>query len=292
MTLISKLGYKPKRLQNLISPILKSVKDISVVIPVKNNQKGIDTFLNTFFQIHISENLPREIIIVDNNSHPEIILSNKFPIPVHLVKCINPGPANARNYGAKLAKGEWLHFTDSDCIPTASLLSGYLKAQNGSLGYAGNVKANGVGVISRYYESQEILLPPKVYLPASFPVPDYLITANCLVWKPAFEKINGFNESITIAGGEDIDLGFKLRTIGQLSYAFDSITKHNFEEDIKSFKERFRRYGKGNRIISELYDLDLTPSLFSPNKHTPLNYILALMQYMSLSKGYKMIDNN
>lgn len=289
--MISRLGYHPTKVQNIKSEYLQSTGEITIVIPVKNNQLGIDLFLEEFFKTHSTNNFPKEIIIIDNNSRPKIQLKRaEFPISVRLLTCSKIGPASARNFGVQQAQTEWILFNDSDCIPTNSLLTGYLKVQNGSIGYAGNIKALGRDFISKYYEHQEILIPPKVYEKTNEPRPDYLITANCLVWKAAFDKVGGFNETIKIAGGEDVDLGFKLLNIGQLSYAFDSIAKHNFGDGIKGFRERFIRYGCGNKIISELYGLDLTPKIFSPNKRTPINYILAFLQYLWLSIGYKKMN--
>lgn len=288
MTMISRLGFKPTKKQNIKSDFLQSTEDITIVIPVKDNQNGIDFFLTEFFRTHSADNFPKEIIIVDNNSTPKIEISRTdFPIPIRLLTCSKTGPASARNFGAKHSQTNWILFTDSDCIPTSNLITGYLKVQNGSVGYAGNIKAYGKDIFSKYYEQQEILVPPKVYERLNEPRPDYLITANCLVWKPAFENVDGFNETIKIAGGEDIDLGFKLLNIGQLTYAFDSIAKHNFGDGLWDFKERFVRYGYGNKIISKLYDLDLKPKTFRPNSWTPINFILAFMQYYWLTIGYK-----
>lgn len=288
MTLISRLGYKPKKTKAISSGLLQNTKDITIVIPVKNNQNGIDLFLNEFLKSHSFDSFPKEIIIVDNNSYPAITVKNeKYPIPVTLLVCCKTGPAAARNAGAKHARTDWLLFTDSDCIPTDTLLTGYFKAQNGSIGYAGNVKSYSRDFISKYYEQQEILIPPKVYEESKKSRPDYLVTANCLVWRKAFEEVGGFNEKIKIAGGEDIDLGFKFLNIGQLSYAFESIAKHNFNDGLSGFKERFIRYGYGNKIIGHYYNLDLKPTLFKPNHKSPINYVLAFLQYFWLLKGFK-----
>lgn len=288
MTMISRLGYKPTKKNVTKSELLKTTKEITIVIPVKDNQAGIDFFLKELFATHSYECLPKEIIIVDNNSDPKIELEKRnFPVPVKLLTCNKIGPASARNVGVNHSQTNWILFTDSDCIPTNSFLIGYLKAQNGSIGYAGNVEAYGGDIISKYYEQQEILIPPKVYEQSNQSRPDYLITANCLVWRPAFYQVGGFNEKIRIAGGEDIDLGFKLLSIGQLSYAFDSIAKHNFGDGLRDFRDRFIRYGRGNKIISQLYGLNLKPTTFKPNKRTPINFILAFMQYTWLTVGYK-----
>lgn len=286
MTMISRLGFKPTKKNNLISDFLGKTDDITIVIPVKDNQNGIDLFLTEFFKTHTIGYYPKEIIIVDNNSNPAIKITKDFPVIVRLLTCSKIGPASARNLGVQQSKTDWILFTDSDCVPTSSLLTGYMKVQNGSLGYAGNIKALGQDIISKYYEQQEILVPPKVYERPNEPRPDYLITANCLVWRPAFDKVGGFNETIKIAGGEDIDLGFKLLNIGRLTYAFDSIARHNFGDGLLDFRERFVRYGFGNKIISKLYDLDLKPKTFKPNKRSSINYILAFLQYVWLSKGY------
>lgn len=288
MTMISRLGFKPTKGQTIISDLLRTTEEVTIIIPVKDNQNGIDLFLTTFFTTHSIDNFPREIIIVDNNSSPKIEFKRTdFPIPVRLLSCNKIGPASARNIGVQHSQTKWILFTDSDCVPTSSLLTGYFKVQNGSVGYAGNIKAQGQDILSKYYEQQEILLPPKVYERLNEPRPDYLVTANCLVWRAAFDKVGGFNEAIKIAGGEDIDLGFRLLNIGQLTYAFDSVAKHNFGDGLRDFRERFVRYGYGNKIISKIYDLDLKPKTFRPNRRTPINFILAFMQYVWLTVGYK-----
>ena len=137
MTMISRLGFKPTKKQNIKSELLQTTEDITIVIPVKDNQNGIDFFLTEFFTTHSADSFPKEIIIVDNNSAPKIeIDKTDFPIPVRLLTCSKIGPASARNFGVQHSKTNWILFTDSDCVPTDNLLTGYLKVQNGSVGYA------------------------------------------------------------------------------------------------------------------------------------------------------------
>jgi len=289
MTLITKLGFKPQKKANLIAPGQIQASDISIVIPVRNNQKGIDLFLAEFFHTHNSHLYPQEIIIVDNNSQPEITIPQQYqvkPFPIRLLKCSKTSPAAARNVGIKHAKGDWILFTDSDCIPSQSFIQGYIPAMNGSIGYAGNVKAWGEDILSRYYESQEIIMPFTVIAEEGIIRPEYLITANALVWKKALSKIGCFNERIKIAAGEDIDLGLRLLEIGELCYALNSVTYHNFEDGILGFCQRFIRYGQGNKMISNLYAIDLMPKMFSAKKNNFLNQTLARLQYACLLWGY------
>lgn len=203
-------------------------------------------------------------------------------LEIKLIKCSKPGLAAARNKGVKIASGNWILFNDSDCIPTKLLLTGYKNAENLSVAYAGNVKALGTDRLSQYYESQEILILLKTYDENGKSVPAYLITANCLIWKPAFDQINGFNEKIGIAGGEDVDFGLRLSEIGTLSYAFDSSTIHNFSDRLLRFIKRFIRYGQGNRLVEEIWQTDLKPKLFRPNKRSLLNELYAKFQFLAI----------
>lgn len=289
MTLISRFIFfeEQKLFPNSKEKVV--IDNISIVIPVKDNQKGIDLFLSEFIAIHTEMATPKEVIIVDNNSSPPIHIASTFLDNVDklkLIKCLKPGPASARNAGARQAKGKWLLFLDSDCIPTEHLLSGYLNAPEGAIAYAGNVKSMGTDWLSQYYETQEILVPLKTKNVKNRFVPQYLITANCLVLKSAFDEVSGFNESITIAGGEDIDLGLRLSQIGRLEFAFDSIALHNFDDGLIGFAKRFIRYGVGNRIIEKLYNVKMKPIPFKPNRTTIINNLLARLQFLFLYLGY------
>jgi len=290
MTLLSTLGLQPWKRKVLISPTSIDFSDISVIIPVKNNQKGIKLFLSEFLKTHSPARYPREIIIVDNNSKPPICIPKEYVhdgLNITVLRCSSPGPACARNLGIQHAQTEWVLFTDSDCIPSPSFLLGYFEAMNGSVGYAGTVKAWGRDRLSRYYESQEILIPPKM-CEDGVTRPEYVITANTLVWRAALEDIGGFNETIMIAAGEDIDLGFRLREIGNLSPAPAACVYHNFDDGLIGFIKRFLRYGKGNRIISQLYTLDLTPRIFRAKQPSVFNWLFSRIQYLCLYWGYRM----
>lgn len=292
MTLLSRHAFFRRKIESNYKSEKIDCSDISIVIPVKDNQKGVDCYLDTFFVSRFETSLPKEILIVDNNSQIPITISERFlnkEVNVRLMRCLKPGPAAARNMGAEHATGNWILFNDSDCIPTAMFLSGYLKADNGSLGYAGNVKSKGDDVLSKYYESQEILIPPKILEESGLECPQYLITANALVWKPAFERIGGFNECIEIAGGEDVDLGLRLSQIGKLEYAMNSVVLHNFDDGYVGFARRFMRYGKGNKIIERLWGVNMKPIPFAPVCKSTFNTVVAWFQYLFLKIGYTFV---
>jgi cellulose synthase/poly-beta-1,6-N-acetylglucosamine synthase-like glycosyltransferase len=153
---------------------------------------------------------------------------------------------------------------------------------NGAIAYAGHVCAAGGDCLSRYYESQHILIPPRV----AENRPQYLITANALVWRRAFEAIGGFDESFQRAGGEDVDLGFRLSQIGLLAYAPTAVVRHDFNDGYRGFVRRFIRYGRGNRQLASRHGLDLQPMPFVPAEPSVYNWFAAVAQFACLFAGY------
>lgn len=275
------------------------MKKISIIIPVKDNQSGIECFLHSFFETQHKENYPFEIIIVDNNSNPPIHIPDGYKnrnLDIHLFECAKQGPASARNFGAKNAKGDWFLFVDSDCIATEHMVTGYMIADSGAMGYQGYVGTIGRDYLSQYYVSQKIHQPPHIVDVKGVRVPKYLVSANIMIEKESFDLVGGFNEGY-IFGGEDIDFGLRLSKIGYLSYADEAIVLHNYDDGLSGFVRRFIEYGKGNRLVEEYHDIHLIPFPFTANKKVIIiNHFLSILQWLCLLIGYlqmhKRIKNN
>ena len=285
MSHASYFDFTPHKLGDITAPPTLSCADVSVVVPVRDNQAGIERFLTALFETHTMTTLPHEVIIVDNASAVPIRIPERFErrgVSLTLLHCSRLGPAAARNAGAAAATGEWLLFADSDCAPTASFITGYAEAMSGAVGYAGSVHAVGDGWLARYYESQSILVPPR----GAYDRPLHLVTANALVWRPAFEAAGRFDERFPDAAGEDIDLGLRLRQFGELAYAPAAAVVHDFGDGITHFVRRFVRYGRGNRRLALAWDVDMRPRPFTPAVSTVPHWCAAILQYLSLLVGY------
>jgi hypothetical protein len=107
-----------------------------------------------------------------------------------------------------------------------------------------------------------------------------------LVRKESLELIEGFDERFSSAGGEDIDLAFRLLRIGTIEYQWKSIVSHSFDDGLVGFIKRFRRYGDGNARLALKYNLPLAPRMFLPEKLGFVNLILAFVQFVSMRSGY------
>jgi glycosyltransferase involved in cell wall biosynthesis len=268
---------------------LITAKEISIVLPVKNNQSGLTNFLDSFFQETPSDIYPREIIIVDNNSDRPVKLCSGYysnELSIRVLKCKNRGAAAARNLGVYNAQGKWILFTDSDCIASDSFVSGYLCLNSENVAYSGNVRSLKMTFLNRYYEDQGTLLPPEAEYGNLSNVPLYIVTANAIVNRAAYLKIGGFNERYPAAGGEDEDFSLRLWTIGNIEYVPGSVIYHDFKNGIFGFIKRFINYGRGSYITEKTWGIKKKPHLAIPRVKSNKNIILAYFQYFLMLFGY------
>ena len=271
------------------SPKIEQEK-IRVVIPVHNDWQGLKITLDSLQELSPR---PGSIIVANDNADNSIPEWLK-PYPIEIVNYDgNQGPASARNKGVEHPGPEfdWIYFTDCGCEHARNLLLHFINAQeNGDdsiVAICGSVSGKGSGIINRYMTEMAILNPPFENEPDhnGEKIPQAIITANALVYAPAFYQLGGFSADFCEAGGEDLDLGIRLRNFGTLVYEPDAVVSHEFEEDIQDFKRRFERYGKGNRLLEQKYKL---PSL----RAEPFSIAneefrgLAKLQTESLRRGY------
>ncbi|OFY93234.1 MAG: hypothetical protein A3K10_13615 [Bacteroidetes bacterium RIFCSPLOWO2_12_FULL_31_6] len=263
-----------------------NIATISIIVPVKNNQTGINKLLDSFFKTQEKSVYPKELIIVDNNSNSSLLIAEKYlnrGINICVEKCSKIGPAAARNMGAKKALGDWLFFTDSDCVFTETTIEGYLFAKERAIAYAGKVVPLKQNIISDYYKSIKLLNPPLNEQQGN--QSSYIITANCLIRKAAFENVNGFNEEFELASGEDVDLGIRLAKVGKLYFASQSIIKHDFENNLNDFYKRFYRYGMGLTQLEKIHNITISIDEIIPKNQTRISFFLTLLLKMAIKKG-------
>jgi GT2 family glycosyltransferase len=287
MTLLTTFGITPTHRGNSMAPCDLALSEITMVVPVKNNQTGVTRLLEACLRMFAPDRYPAEILLVDNLSYPPVEVPTHLAssLPVRVLVCARPGAAATRNLGARQARTQWILFLDSDCLPTPGLIDGYRRAMNGAIAYAGIVRAERGDPVSQFYDAQGILTPPPLWDNGEVR-PAYLITANALVWREALAQIGGLDERFPSAGGEDIDLGLRLWSVGPLAYAPAAQTLHAFEPHLRGFVRRFVRYGRGNRLLAARYQADLAPHPFAPQLPSTINWLLAGVQFLSLWWGY------
>lgn len=97
--------------------------NVSVIVPVYNNKRGITKFLKSLLNQNYNKDL-FEIIIVDNGSTDGTVENIKqFDVTLLLEHNKLRSPYSARNRGIEKASGNIIALLDSTCIPKENWLS-------------------------------------------------------------------------------------------------------------------------------------------------------------------------
>ena len=264
-------------------------KKILAVIPVYKDWEGLKVTLESLQTLYPR---PGAITVANDNADNHIpTWLESYPIQMINYRG-NRGPAYARNQGAGQSNTqfEWIYFTDCGCEHVWNLITRFVNAQESSsdstVAVCGTVTGKGSGRINRYMTEMGILNPPfeKALGPRGEQIPQAIITANVLVYAPAFHQLDGFSTAFGEAGGEDLDLGIRLRELGRLVYAPRAIVSHEFDENLQDFQRRFERYGRANRLVEHVHKLpSLRPESFKADSEFS---DLAELQNESLCRGY------
>lgn len=206
----------------------------SIIIPIFNDW---EKFLDTANKMPTTDEY--ELICVDNLSDT---VPESLPSKIIFVECSKAGSYAARNQGVEHSSGKYLIFTDADCIPEtdwANQLVIYAEANPGAI-IAGDVvmttRSN-----PNLAECYDLLfgLPQKLYSHSNLAV-----TANLLVPKEIFKKVNGFSEN-SYSGG-DMHFCKKVNDRGyKLIFAENAIVYHPARRTLRELTKKIRRVNAG-----------------------------------------------
>ena len=192
----------------------------SVVIPAYNAESKLGECLKACL---MQRGFAPEVIVVDDGSTDDTArIAGTFP--VHYIAGEHRGPAAARNLGARSAKGDIIVFTDADCVPESDWLERLaVKFEEGVVAVGGTYAiANPDSRLARMIQG-EIAMRHSGFGDEV----DFLGSYNLAVRREAFESVGGFDETYTMASGEDNDLSYRLgETGGKLRFAKDARVAH------------------------------------------------------------------
>lgn len=219
---------------------MKEHPKISVVIPAYNEEKYISKSLESLKDQTLEPGL-FEVIVVDNNSIDKTAkIAQDFDVRV--VGCQTQGVSAARATGSSAAYGDIICGTDADTIVSPDWLEkikSHFENDETLLGLTGPT----------YLHGTNALVSKTAYIGY-----DILQRFNFLIGKPTF---SGFNfavrkDAYTHVGGfdpnlpsaEDLDLSFKLHSLGKVGYFSDVIVHTSARRLTKNPFEFFRHNSK------------------------------------------------
>ena len=212
---------------------------VSVIIPAYNASATIGRALEALFKQNCSQSF--EVIVVDDGSVDNTEDIVKSFAAVRYVRQDNAGPASARNHGVQLARGEYLVFTDSDCVAHQDWILRLMKSFEGQ---QVGVVAGSYGIAnpqSRLARCvyKEILWRHNRLMPD---FPNSFGSYNFCVRKNVFEAVGGFNTGYRNASGEDNDLSYKIIGSGwRIFFEPKALVDHYHPTSVRKYlKEQFR----------------------------------------------------
>lgn len=193
---------------------------ISVIIPVFNGEatlgETIDSVLNQTFSDF-------ELLIIDDGSSdhtPEISQSFR-DYRLHYQRYENAGPATSRNRGAAIARGHYLSFIDADDRWTPDKLEQQWQAlethPDAAVAYSWTNYIDEAGDLIRTGSHLDVTSdsngqPQAADVLAYLLLGDFLENgSNVLLRRDAFERVQGFDPSLTVAHDWDLFLRLAAR---------------------------------------------------------------------------------
>jgi len=103
---------------------------VTVIVPVWNGEHTISACLEALLKQTVSRD-EVEIVVIDNGSIDQTLaIIDRYPT-VKLLTESQPGSYIARNRGIEIAQGDYVAFTDADCVPHPDWLAEGLKRIQG-----------------------------------------------------------------------------------------------------------------------------------------------------------------
>ena len=225
---------------------------VSVVVPVLDAVDEIDRLLDSLEALEY----PRdrlEILVVDNGSR-DGTFERIARRPVRLLRETRVRSSYAaRNRGVEAASGEWVAFTDADCVATpgwlARLLAPGVPDAVGAV--AGEVLAYEARtpvqrLTERYGIMKHAVTMPHKALPG-------FSTANVAIRRELLRALGGFREDVRFFG--DMELSWRMQIVAGVRLLFrpEAVVLHRHRRTWRALWRHGRQHGRGVAFMKSVY---------------------------------------
>ncbi|MDT3404777.1 glycosyltransferase [Mucilaginibacter terrae] len=236
---------------------------VSIIIPTYKDWHRLELCLKALADQSFSQNA-FEIIVVNNYAHDTVPAGFFTPGNCTIITETNHGSYAARNAALKIAKGDILGFTDSDCVPDKDWIKNAVAyftthADITRIGGPLHIFFKGKGPTFTELFDMKYAFPQESYAKSGFAV-----TGNLFVKRVVFNTIGPFDE--TVESGGDYLWGQKAEAAGlKIAYSADVAVNHPARDSIKELYKKEKRVGKGQASF--------LPYQPGPKLTTFLNYL-------------------
>jgi cellulose synthase/poly-beta-1,6-N-acetylglucosamine synthase-like glycosyltransferase len=240
---------------------------ITIIVPAYNSEKIIRKCIESLLAIDYPN---YEIFIVDDGSTDKTkeILS-EYKGRINIIESQHFGPSHCRNIAAKIAKGEFLAFTDADCLVDKNwlkeLMRGFINDKVVSVGgsqlspqdetdFGKRVQEffELTGFLGGYIKQNKHPVSSIKHQDLSIRKASHNPSCNSMYRKGALLEIGGFDEDLW--PGEDVDLDHRLNKKGfTFMYNPQAIVYHYRPQSLKELSRMMYRYGVMQGILTKRY---------------------------------------
>ncbi|NJN81388.1 MAG: glycosyltransferase [Caldilineaceae bacterium] len=207
----------------------------SIIVPVYNGALVIERCLNALAMQSVSPE-SYEVIVVNDGSHDltaervRAWSQNHPEFQLQMIEQENAGPAAARNYGASIARGKILVFTDADCRPIPTWLA--------SIQCPFDDDQRVVAVMGAYLSEQspaaarfaQLEFEERYVLMSSHEKLDLIATYSAAFDRQVFLNAGGFDPTFPEANNEDVEFSYRLSEQGyRMVFAPDAQVLHEHD---------------------------------------------------------------
>lgn len=235
--------------------------EFSVIVPVRNRPEEIRACVASLYRIDFPPT-EYEVIVVDNGSTDETARA-AMQSGARVISEREPNRCLARNLGAKVARGRWLAFTDSDCEVDKGWLKEFAQAERRIVGgddaarvgiLAGAIRPGPARSTVEAYIAARKWIDQEKFLSSGRPhSPPFAATANLAIRADVFREVGEFDPKLSVAG-EDADWCWRAAELGWgIQYVPDAAVIHHHRISTKNLMRQSFNYGLGNADLFSKY---------------------------------------
>ncbi len=219
----------------------------SVIIPTRDRPETLTKCLTSLIAMEYPKDR-FEVVVVDDGGGialNEIAEAFSDRLDFTLRRQENAGPANARNTGAKIARGRFLAFTDDDCLPDP----GWLRAYDDQFVRTPDAMLGG-RVLARH--------PENIYALASQLILDMVFdtyetkphhihffgAGNFAIPAELFHRAGGFDGDFRFSEDREFCDRWLLQGL-RMVYVPGAVIYHNHDLNLPGFWRQYFNYGRG-----------------------------------------------
>lgn len=217
---------------------------VSVVVPVYNGGEIFVTCLRALLAQTLTREQYEVIVVDDGSTDASAALARSFG--VNVISQANAGAPAARNTGIAAARGEWIAFTDADCVASRRWLEALLarvESDPQSIGAAGRTTGLQSNTAAARFVDLMCGLDAATYL--RHPVFPFAPSGNLMYRRDCLLAVGGFDPRYATYDACDLHTRLRERYAGSFAYEPAALVLHRHRCSWPAYWRQQFFYGVG-----------------------------------------------